>query len=150
LQDKEKQMEPNLYDGRGTLAKAQSELEEMLAKVPLEHRGLLFSRVLTTTGHPISRKLERAFAIGWAEMNDDQKTSPILRVKLQPSDYEGQDPSSREDCIPANEREWAVAEFAVATFMQWLGSAVGTAFLVRSFQQAGGNLQVTLPEDTDE
>lgn len=137
-------------EGEATIAKAELEVIELLEKIPEDYRGLLFKRVLKLSGHPVTRKLEQAFALEWAEVNGESIYRPILLSLLSQS-YEDHsyDPDPRDASRPQTRREWEVAHLATATFAQWLGTPSGLLFLRKALKRAGGDLNVTLPKDED-
>jgi len=131
-------------NGLGTMAQALMELEELLPLIPLEYRGLRFERVLESC-HPqeVTRRLELAFAIEWAERN--RGTSHALYTLLTADE---DDP--RKSSAPCTVREWEVVELAIATMVRWLPTAIGTSFLQAAFGRAGGSLSYILPDITKE
>lgn len=128
--------------GLQTIARQETELEELFEKIPPEQRGVLFERVLETF-HPQenTRRLELAFAAEWASRNDPRRCSPLLERLL---DTDESDP--RKGFVPMTEREWQVAHLIAATVIQWLPTSGGCAFLHDAFRRGGGKFEYHLPE----
>jgi hypothetical protein len=109
----------------GKITQTELEIIKILEQVPMQHRGLLFERVVKTFhAQATTSMLELGFALEWAEMNRDSRSNPILESLLLP---ESGDP--RKGDTPQNEREWKVANLTASTLVQWLPTSVGTAFL---------------------
>lgn len=134
-------MESTPQDGLSLIAAQEVEMEELLKKIPREHRGVLFERVCKKF-HPQenTRRLERSFAEVWAEKNNPSQGSSILRLILS---AEESDP--RRGSCPKNAREWEVAYLVAATFAQWLPTSIGCHFLNEAFRRGGGTFRYTLP-----
>jgi hypothetical protein len=117
-----------------------AQLEELAERIPKEHRGILFERVLKAF-HPQenTRRLELGFAETWAERNSPEAGALLLSLLCADTN----DP--RAEFIPRSEREWQVAYLAAATIMQWLPTSVGCSFLAEAFRKGGGEFRYTLP-----
>ncbi len=128
--------------GLQAVARQEVTLETLLEKIPVEHRGVLFERVLEDF-HPQenTRRLELAFAEVWAERNNPQMYRPLL-----PSLLETHEGNPRKEFVPATEREWQVACLVAATLFQFLPTTVGCNMLYEGFRRAGGKLWYELPE----
>lgn len=128
-------------NGLGKIVAAELEITRILEQVPVQHRGLLFERVVKTFhAQETTSMLELGFALEWAEMNRESRSSPILESLLLP---DSTDP--RKGDVPQNEREWQVAHLTASTLVQWLPTSVGTAFLWSCFKRGGGSFSYTLP-----
>ena len=128
-------------NGLGKIAEAELEIMKILEQVPLQHRGLLFERVVKSfSAQETTSMLELGFALEWAEMNRESRGDLILESLLLPNST---DP--RKGDVPQNEREWRVAQLTASTLVQWLPTSVGTAFLWSAFRRGGGNFSYTLP-----
>lgn len=128
--------------GLRVIAQQEIELEELLKRVPTEHRGVLFERVLPNL-HPqeSTRRLELAYAEEWAEENDPRKHRPLL-----PSLLETHESDPRREFVPRTEREWQIACLVAATVIQFLPTSGGRSFQVSAFERGGGKLTYRLPE----
>jgi len=128
--------------GQQVIAQQEVELEELGRRIPVEHRGVLFERVLPNL-HPQenTRRLELAFAEEWAERNDPRRYRPLL-----PSLLETHESDPRREFVPRTEREWQVACLVAATVIQWLPTSSGCSLLVSAFERGGGKLNFQLPE----
>lgn len=66
-------------NGLGKIAESELEITRILEQVPIQHRGLLFERVVMTFhAQEVTSMLELGFALEWADMNRDSSSSPIL------------------------------------------------------------------------
>lgn len=130
--------------GLETVAEILVSMEDLCAKIPLEHRGVLFERVLRQF-HPQenTRKLELAFAETWAERNDEYR-NPLLCSLLTADDDD-----ARRNCVPQTKREWQVACLVAATIVQWLPTSGGCSFLHEGFKRGGGRFSYELPPTDD-
>ncbi|MDP3958156.1 MAG: hypothetical protein Q8Q36_01675 [bacterium] len=135
-------MENTPSGGLLCLARQEAEAEELLEKIPKEHRGVLFQRVCKEF-HPQedTRRLERSFAEVWAERNSIAYGPSILHLILS---AEESDP--RREYVPRNEREWQVAYLVAATIVQWLPTSGGCHFLTEAFRRGDGTFSYTLPQ----
>jgi hypothetical protein len=128
-------------NGLGKIAEAELEILKILEQVPLQHRGLLFERVVKTFhAQETTSILELGFALEWADMNRESRSSPILESLLLPDSTD-----LRKGDVPQNEREWQVAHLTASTLVQWLPTSVGTSFLWSAFRRGGGSFSYTLP-----
>lgn len=130
-------------NGLGKIVEVELEITRILEKIPVQHRGLLFERVVRTfNAQAATSMLELGFALEWADMNSERgpRSSQILESLLLP---ESGDP--RKGDVPKNEREWQVANLTASTLVQWLPTSVGTGFLWSAFKRGGGSFSYTLP-----
>lgn len=124
------------------------DIDQQLAAVPEEHRGVMYERTFSYFNpQRNTQELQRALAILWARRNSE--TENLLVHLLHPHAKGGQEPDPRQHMTPQNEREWLVAQLVAATVIQWLGTAVGSAFLVEAFKRSGGELHYMLPLTKD-
>ena len=130
--------------GLETVAKIDALLEDLYARIPPEHRGILFERVLQLF-HPQenTRLLELAFAEMWAERNDEYRNN--LLCSLLATDEN----DARRDFVPKTKREWQVARLVAATLVQWLPTSVGCSFLHEGFKRGGGKFSYELPPTSE-
>lgn len=128
----------NLSNGLGVIATLEINLEELGKKIPREHRGVHFERILENF-HPQKNtcQMERGFAEEWAEEN-------IRNDRLGKLLSTGED-DPRRGAAPRTKREWEVAYFVAATLIQWLPTSIGTSFLRCAFRRSGGSMTYTMP-----
>lgn len=125
----------DLRDGspEAVIAKCDVELERLFETIPPRYRGVLFEKVLERTG-----KLELAFAEELAEKHRHQDFLCLLFHPRMDMEY--------DERTPKTEREWQVAQYAIASFNQWLGTPVGAGHMKNSYRRAGGKLTEEIPE----
>lgn len=106
--------------------------------VPLQHRGVLFKRVLKGH-HPQdnTRRLEAGFAEEWSQWNKESLLESLLCTDLD-------DP--RREFVPRTPREWEVAHLVAASVIQWLPTSVGCSFLRSAFRRGDGDFKYRLPD----
>jgi hypothetical protein len=118
-----------------------------LIRIPQEHQGLSFSRVRPTVGPiEVSRMLELAFAEEWALSNGGRTSGPEVLYSLLSPDPD----DAKQDLVPRTGREWLIAQMTAASVIQWLGTSVGTGFLHKAFNRAGGRIEVKYPKVDEE
>jgi hypothetical protein len=138
-------MNPNSKDVKDVITRIEAELEEILRNIPIEHRGVLFNRICKDF-HPQrnTQKLEFAYMMEWAGLNNKDKNRPVLISLLTTDEIH-----PRRDLFPETEREWLLAQFIAATVIQWLPTTIGMSFQVSAFEKAGGKLNYQLPSDEE-
>lgn len=143
-------LEKKVPSGEETLVRGQEELKGMLTKVPERHRGLQFSRTLSTFApDPVSLRLERAFAEVWAEHNDEHSSRSVLGRLLISVEEDDLFDLLREKCAPETAREWAIAELVASTLMQWIGTTYGENLIKEAYERAGGRIDIVHPHEPD-
>ncbi len=122
--------------------KAIAEVEEVLSKIPPEHRGLSLERTLNSSApNDVSRRFELALATQWARLNDPTRNKEMLVSILCRESSSLQYPNGFRK---VKRRDQLVA----ASVIQWLGTRVGECFLYDAFRDAGGNCSITYPPNT--
>ncbi len=123
-----------------TIAQLEIKLERILELVPIEHRGLLFERVLKDF-HPQENTsmLELGFAIQWALCNTGANNQLFLNLAADHDD-------PRAYAVPKTKREWEVATLVAASIIRWLATSGGCCFLEAAFKRGGGSMTYTLPD----
>ena len=130
------------------IAEQLENLDAVLARIPTEHRGILFERVLESFHtQENTRRLELAFALLWAQRNQENGGNQLVHL-LHAQAIAGHAPDPRAEYLPQNEREWKIACLVAATVIQWLPTSVGCGFLRQAFENAGGKFSYELPDTT--
>lgn len=122
--------------------KAIAEVEEVLSRIPPEHRGLSLERTLDSSApNDVSRRFELALATEWARLNDSSRGKEMLVGILCRESGSLQYPNGFRR---VKRRDQLVA----ASVIQWLGTRMGECFLRDAFRKAGGDCAITYPQNT--